>query len=290
MKPLTYFICLIGIGLLSSTSLFGQLSFPVPSPYSKVTQLVGYTTIGVEYSRPSMRKRTIFGELVPFGEVWRSGANASTKISFNSDVTIEGKELPHGTYSLLTIPREDSWTLIFNNDLELRGTNSYDIGKDELRVEVPVQNIDCHFETFLIDIGELTQNTATVQMIWENTIVKFNVGTYTDKEVMAKIDNALKDPMVALGNTYYSSANYYLERHKDMKKAQEWINKAIEINGESPNYLLLKARIIAESNDYRQAISTAKKAKQLAMNSTNNSSILKAIDSAIEKWKAIKPN
>ena len=107
---------------------------------------------------------------------------------------------------------------------------------------------------------------------------------------MAKIDNALKDPMVALGNTYYSSANYYLEHHKDMTKALKWVNKAIEINGESPNYLLLKARIIAESNDYRQAISTAKKAKELAMNNTNNASILIAIDNAIEKWKAIKPN
>jgi len=237
-----------------------------------------------------MRKRTIFGDLVPYGEVWRTGANASTKISFNSDVTIEGKEIPHGTYSLLTIPREDTWTLIFNNDLDLRGTNNYNIGKDQLRVEVPAQNIDCHFETLLIDVGELTQNSATVQIIWENTIVKFNVGTYTDKEVMAKIDKALDKPMVTLGNTYYSSASYYLDHHKDMTKALDWINKAIEINGETPNYLLLKAQIIAETDDYRQAITVARKAKELAQKDSKNSNIVIAIDSAIEKWKTMKPN
>ena len=107
---------------------------------------------------------------------------------------------------------------------------------------------------------------------------------------MDKIDVALNDPMVTLGNTYYSSASYYLDHHKDMDKALMWVNKAIEINGESPNYLLLKAQIIAESSDYSQAISTARKAKEIAMKKSDNQNIIIAIDKAIDKWKTMKLN
>lgn len=286
-KTTLFILLCVGIGQID---LSAQISLPPPSPYAEFTQMVGYTKVGIEYSRPSMRKRTIFGGLVPYGEVWRTGANASTKISFNSDVTIEGKELPHGTYSLLTIPREDSWIIIFNNDLDLRGTRNYDVGKDQLRVEVPTQNIDCHFETFLIDVGELTSSTATVQLIWENTIVKFSVGTYTDKEIMAKIDAALDDPITRVGNTYYSSASYYLDHHKDMDKAMMWIDKAIEINGENANYLYLKAQLYAEKGNFSSAMATLKKAKSMAMAKGNMDNLITSMDLSMDKWKMNKSN
>ena len=285
-KHLFYSLILLFFGFIPF-EVFGQLDIPPLSPRATISQQVGFTDISVNYSRPSMRGRIIFGELVPFNELWRTGANSATVISFSDPVTIEGKSLPAGSYSLFTIPRENDWTLIFNKNIFLWGSRAYNEAEDALRVTVIPGTIDCHFETFTIDLGELTQNTATLSLIWENTIVKAVIGTDADERIMAQIDKELDNPMVKLGNTYYSSAAYYLDHHKDLDKAMEWVNEAVAINGEVDTYLFLKARIFAEKGEYSKAVDEANKAFKKAK-ATNNENFMSIIESSMKKWKKMQ--
>ena len=274
------------IGLALVFPMQAQVDLPPLSPEGFVKQQVGFTTVEIEYSRPSMRGRVIFGELVPFGEVWRTGANKSTKIRFSEDVTLENHQVPAGSYALYTIPGEDEWTIILSKNLDLWGSYGYVKSDDFLRFAVKPVFSDYHFETMTIDIGELTETSATIQLMWENTIVRFNLGTKTDAVVMEKLDKLLNNPMVHVGNNYYGAASYYLRTHRDMDKALAWVDKAIEINGKSPWYLQLKAEVLAEKGDYRGAIKIADEAVVIA-NQKNDEASATISKKTIEKWKSM---
>lgn len=277
----TFLLLWACFGLLT---LDAQIVFPDLSPRATLTQKVGFGEITVDYSRPSMRGRVIFGDLVQFGEVWRTGANQSTRISFQEDVFLNEHKVPGGTYSLFTIPGEHEWTIILNTATRLWGAYGYNSNKDLLRFTVPVNNLPVHVESLTIDIGELTQTTGSVMISWENTLVKFQIGTDADARIVEEIQKKLKNPMVTVANTYYSSANYYLETHRDPQQAMLWADKAIEISGETSSHMTLKAKIYAELDQYQKAVQYAKKAKEQAMKE-GNENLVEMNQLLIEKWR-----
>lgn len=268
-------------GMLSS---FAQINTPPLSPRSEIMQNVGFGTIRVDYSRPSMRGRIIFGDLVPFNELWRTGANESTTISFSENMYIEENKVPAGKYSLFTIPSEKKWTIILNKDANLWGTNGYDRNFDLLRFEVMSEPFPEHVETFTIGFGDMTQATARLYMEWENTRVSFMISTDADQRIVTEIQERLKDPMVDVANTYYSSANYYLTTNRELDQAMTWIDKAIEFNGEKSYYLNLKAKIFAGQDKYSKAVQYARKAIEMAKLEKNEYQVT-LNEKLIEKWK-----
>lgn len=261
-----------------------QIDLPPLSPEGFVKQKVGFTTVEVNYSRPSMRGRAIFGDVVPYGQLWRTGANACTKIKFSQDVTLNDHKVTAGEYALFTIPSEKEWTIILNKNTSLWGSYGYKQSEDVVRFMVNPVKSQYHFETFTIDVGELTGTSATLQLMWENTIVRINVGTKSDEEVVAKIDEMLTNPMVHVGNNYYAGASYYLRTHRDMDQALAWVNKAIELNGASPWYMQTKAEIMVEKGDYGEAIRIASEAMESA-NKEGNEAHAISLEKMIAKWQ-----
>src|SRR5690606_24767804 len=223
MKNIFLFLC---AGFLSF-SVSGQIQVPQPSPLSKMEQVVGLTNVSLEYSRPGMRGRSIFGELVPFGEKWRTGANSNTTISFDTKVTIEGKELPAGTYAIYTIPGEKEWEVIFYEDTSNWGLpEKWDEGKVALKATAEVFELPFDMETFTIGIDELQHDSAELGFIWENTAALLRFQVPTDEKAMASIDRVMNGP--AAGD-YFGAATYYHEQKKDLQKAYEWIQKAVDL-------------------------------------------------------------
>jgi hypothetical protein len=264
-----------------------QIDVPPLSPFCKISQQVGFGTIAIEYSRPSMRQRIIFGDLVPYNKIWRTGANKLTTIAFSENVTVNGFQVDAGKYKLLTIPGEHLWTIILTQSPDADNPQKYDASNDILRFQATAKTIPYRFETFTIDIGEISTNTACVQLLWENTMVKFKVGTNADDEIMAQIDDELKNPMLKIGNTYWEAANYYFITQRDMKQALEWVNEGIKINGEQYWAMRLKALILAELGDYKGAIKAAKVSINKAKGE-KNLDYVQLNEKSIEKWKEME--
>jgi hypothetical protein len=265
-------------------SVQAQIKTPAPSPVSKVTQSVGMGEIEIEYSRPSMKGRTIFAEdgLVPFGQMWRTGANASTKVSFSEDVMVEGKELKAGKYALYTVPGADKWDIIFYKDLSFWGVPSEYKNEDEaLRVSVAPKKMGMTVETFLINIGHMRNDKAQLELIWENTLVEVNIGFNTDKQVMASIEQVMAGPSA---RDYYIAARYYHDAGKDLNEALTMIQKANEMD---PKFwqLRLEALILADLKNYDEAIGAAMKSKAMAMEE-GNQDYVNMNEKSIKEWKA----
>ncbi|MBN8786961.1 MAG: DUF2911 domain-containing protein [Terrimonas sp.] len=240
--------------LLSSVDLTAQISFPALSPQGSVSQNVGVTAITVIYERPAARGRNIFGELVPYGELWRTGAGNCTKIKFDGNVLIKNKLIQPGTYSLFTIPSEQEWTIILNGDTTLYGTGGYDERKDVLRFKVQPKPTSRYYESLTIDIDVIPDN-AELNISWGNTGISFGIETETDKKI-AKIVNdqllsgKIKDPQtLAMGAEYY----YFLGR--DLETALALINRAMDIKNSSW-YYSLKIDILTKNKRYAEAIET----------------------------------
>jgi len=280
LKWIAFFL----IALFITPEFYAQIKVPPLSPKSTLVQRVGFTDITINYSRPSLRGRVVFGELVPYNQTWRTGANEATVISFSDPITLNGISVPRGYYSLFTVPGEKEWEVILNENIFLTGLNGYNESEDFLRLKVKPDYLTYHVETLTIDIGEITQTTATLMISWENTMIKLKIGTNADTRIMNEIASTLDDPLSKMGNIYYSSAAYYLENHKDLDKAMEWVDKAIEINGQEATYLFLKARIYGELGLYNKSIDSAKKAQKLAF-AANNSSFAEVVEKHIGKWK-----
>lgn len=236
------------------------IKMPAPSPSSTVKQAVGLSDITVEYSRPSAKGRTVFGDVVPFDALWRTGANMATKVTFGEDVKIDGKAVPAGTYSLFSIPGKTEWTVILNKNTKLGGTNGYSEAEDQLRFKVKPRMKTDKTETFTIDFTNLKPTQATMELTWENTSVAFDITTEIDEKVMKNIETVMaKD-----GRPYHQAASYYYDNKKDMKQALDWATKAFEYNPEAYWSGMLKAKIQLELKDYKGAIATAEQVKTLA--------------------------
>lgn len=266
MKNLSLLVCVI---LLAATPVLAQLDMPQPSPLSTVSQKVGLTDVTVVYSRPSMRDRTIMGELVPYGELWRTGANQATKVSFSDEMTVAGQKVPAGDYALFTIPDKEEWTVVLNKNTDQGGTGSYKEEEDALRVQVPSSTTDDTYQTFTVGFSDLTETGANMDVIWENTKVAIPLeDPNVDSKVMAQIDEQMADAGDDAG-LYFQAANYYYTMDKDMQQAQEWIDKAISLDDSKFWMLHLQAKIHAKTENYEQAKAAAQKSMELAKENDN---------------------
>ena len=249
---------------------------PQPSPTQTIKQNFGTGSIEVSYSRPGVKGRTIFGDLVPYGKVWRTGANSATTIQFSDDVTIGGKEIKAGKYGLLTIPAAGEWTVIITKDLNVNSPALYKMENDVVRVMAKPVPMPQKTETFTMQFANITGSVCDLQMLWDNTSVQLPITTNTDAKVMAQIDDIFNKDT----KPYYSAASYYYETGKDMAKAREWIDKALADPANSKAYYmyLLKARIHEKMGDKAGAKAASQKTIALATEAKNDDYIKLATD------------
>jgi tetratricopeptide (TPR) repeat protein len=269
---------------LLSFSVNSQVKTPQASPFQKVEQTVGLTDVTLEYSRPSMKGRTIYGGLVPYGKLWRTGANANTKITFSDNVTIGGKELAAGSYAIYTKPGEESWEVYFYSDSNNWGTpQNWDEAKVAAKVKAKVNALDFTLETFTMTFDNLTNNSANLGLVWENVYIGVPIEFPTDKLVSKSIESVMSGPS---SGDYYSSAVYYLNEGKDINKAKEWINKAIEMRDQPAFwYYRQQSLIYAKAGDKEGAIKAAKKSLKLAQEAGNEDYVALNTKS-LEEWGA----
>lgn len=241
-----------------------EFQFPAPSQHSTITQRVGLTDVSVDYSRPDKHGREIFGGLVPYGKVWRTGANAPTRIKFSDAVKIEGKELPAGEYAFYTIPGENEWTIIFSKNLKLWGAYGYKPDADALRVTAKPTTLPNEVETFTIGIANLKDDGATITLDWDKTRVPVELTTNTVEKVNAEIAEGLKNPAELKPGFYYQAASFYYDHDKDLDQAAKWIDTAIEKQKE-PRYFIYykKAQIEAKLGRKDKAKAAAEKSIEL---------------------------
>ena len=277
IKKLFMLLAVVGI----TSTINAQIKTPQPSPAAKMEQVVGLTDVTVEYSRPGMKGRTIFGDLVPYGEVWRTGANANTKITFSDDVIIGGKELKKGTYALYTIPNATSWDVIFYSDATNWGNPAkWDESKVALKTNVAVVPMPNKIESFTITLDDLSNDSAVLGILWENTYVGVKFEVPTDKTTLKSIETAMAGPTK---NDYFQAATYYHTTGKDLKQALEWMKKATA--GEDPAFWYLRrmSLIQADLGDKAGAIATAKKSLAAA-EKAGNADYIKMNKESIEEW------
>ena len=267
-----------------SIALQGQMMTPAPSPFSKLKQKVGLTDVIVEYSRPSMKGRTIFGGLVPYDKLWRTGANARTKITFSDDVTFGGKEVKAGSYGLLTIPGMSSWDVILYTEADGGGLpGEWDDNKVAAKVTAEVSEMPWDVQTFTIVIGNLTNNSADLGFIWEKTMATVSIGVPTDAIATKSIEAVMSGPS---GNDYFAAASYYFESGKDLNKAKEWVDKAVSMNENAFWMMRVQSLIYAKMGDKKGAIEAAKRSLEVAKNAGNDDYV-RMNTASLKEWGAL---
>jgi len=240
----------------------GGVQFPQASPAALVRDQIGLTTVEVEYSRPGVKGREIFGGLVPYGEVWRTGANAATKVTFSSDVTFGGAEVPAGSYALFTVPGESEWTVILNEVVGQWGSYNYDPAGDVARVTAPVTKLPQPVETMIIALHDLKDHAASFTITWDRTRVAVPIETNLVETLVPQIEAAME----AGGDQkpYLAAAMFYYEHDVDLTKSIEWIDKALESQPEAVWILYRKGLILAKLGEKEAAVETARKTVEQA--------------------------
>lgn len=278
MRKVTLFVALLLSAVITSNA---QVRTPAPSPSAKIEQSVGLSTVTVEYSRPSARGRKIYGDLVPFGVVSRTGANQGVKVTFSDDVKVNGKDLKKGSYKLLTIAGEAEWKVIFHPNLNLStpGTD-YKEMEEALRITVPVKKMADKVESFTIDFDQIRDSGIDMYLAWENTKVSFTIDPLTDPKVEASIKQVLAGPSA---NDYLAAANYYANNGKDMTKALDWAKKAVDSGANMFFHLRQYSLILAKAGMYKEAVEVAKQSLEKSKEAKNNDYIKMNTDS-IAEW------
>jgi len=282
MKKLTVFAFVLTLMF----AVNAQVETPQPSPFSKIEQKVGLTDVTVEYSRPSMKGRKIFGNLVPYGKIWRTGANKNTIVTFSDDVVVDGQTLKAGAYSIFVTPNESSWDVVFYSDTENWGTpREWDDAKVAAKTTVKTYSMDMPVETWTISFDDLTNSSAQIGFIWENTYagVKFEVPT--DAAVTASIEKVMSGPSA---NDYYAAAVYKLSENKDLNDAMQWIDIAVDMTKDKPRFWFLRQQslIHAANGDKKGAISAAKKSLEGA-EKAGNADYVKMNKDSLKEWGAM---
>lgn len=267
IQTLKTFTAALALTVATGTSLQAQLKVPAPSPSQTLKQAFGLSEITIDYSRPGAKGRVIYGDVVPFGKIWRTGANGATKITFGEDVKVEGNAVAAGTYALYTVPNKDNWEIMLYKDLTLAG-NVADYKKENelVRFTVKPKALSEKVETFTIDVADVTSNSANIELNWEKTRVAFNVTADIDSKIMKNIEaNVVND-----NRPYFQAASYYYDNNKDLAKANEWADKAIAANPKAFWIVMLKAKIQAKQNDKKGAVASAEKVIALATEAKND--------------------
>ncbi|MGF1560386.1 MAG: DUF2911 domain-containing protein [Flavobacteriaceae bacterium] len=282
MKKVTLFL----FAVLAAVSLQAQINTPAPSPSSKLIQTVGLTEVTLEYSRPSMRGRKIFGNVVPYDKLWRTGANGYTLITFDKDVKIAGQDVKSGTYSIFTKPGMTSWEVFFYTDTQGGGTPSnWDESKIVAKTTAQVFPMPegMPVETFTITLDDLTSSSANIGILWESVYVAVPFEVLTDASVEMDIAKALAGPSA---DDYYAAATYYSSEGKDIAKANEWMEKAMAMT-EKPAFWQLRQQslIQAKAGNKKAAIETAKKSLAAAKEAGNDDYVKMNMDS-LKEWGA----
>lgn len=281
MKKLVLFV--FAVTLLFSVD--AQIETPQPSPFTKIEQKVGLTDVTLEYSRPSMKGRKIFGDLVPYGKMWRTGANKNTMVTFSDDVVVDGTTLKAGSYAIFVTPGESSWDVIFYSDIENWGIpREWDDSKVAAKTTVNTYEMPMAVETWTISIDDLKSNSAQIGFIWENTYVGVKVKVPTDAKISASIEKTMAGPGAG---DYYSAAVYNLTEGKDLDKAQIWMDKAMSMI-ENPGFWQLRQQslLYAKLGDKKKAIETAKKSLAGA-EAAGNADYVKMNKESLKEWGAL---
>jgi hypothetical protein len=259
---------LFAFGILCCAALFADaqsIKTPQPSPGQTLRQDFGISSIELNYSRPGMKGRKIFGDLVPYGKVWRTGANSATRIKFSDDVTIGGQTLKAGEYAIYTVPNEKEWEIIINKGSANWGTD-YKQEDDILRVKATSVKLDWPVETFTMQFSNVKSNSTDLQIMWDKTLVSVPITTDVDQKVIAQIDNAMNKD----NRPYFAAAMYYMETGRDLKQALAWLDKAIEQNPTAFWIYHQKANALAKLGKKAEAKTTAQKSMELAKTANND--------------------
>ncbi|MBS3992471.1 MAG: DUF2911 domain-containing protein [Bacteroidetes bacterium] len=276
-----FLITFFTISILITTSN-AQIITPMASPFSKLEQKVGITDVTVEYSRPSVNGRVIFGDLIPFGEVWRTGANVNTKFTVSDDVKINGKSLKKGTYALYTVPNKENWDVIFYLKSDNWGTpKTWDATQEAVRITVPVKKTTAFFESFTINIGDFKTDEAVVTLAWENTKVLFKIEVPTTEKVEKSIKQVMAGPST---RDYILAARYYLEQEKELDLALTYIEKALESNQNNFGNLRTKALILYKLNKKDLAKQLMQQSLDLAKKE-DQKEYIKLNEASLKEWK-----
>ena len=243
-----------------------KIEFPAGSPACTLKQRVGLTDIEVVYSRPGVKDRTIFGGIVPFGQVWRTGANGATKITFSTPVKLNGNDIPAGTYALFTIPGADEWTVIINKGVDQWGAFQYDEKADVARFKVTPIKLDEQIETFTIEFNRIRDESAVMNLVWDHTVVPVKLEIELTDKIVPQIEAAMASPDKKSDGFYFQAATFYYNHDQDLHKALDWVNAGLADKSRIAYEMLhLKAQILAKQGDKEGAIAAAKESSELAI-------------------------
>jgi len=243
-----------------------QLKTPAPSPPQTIKQDFGLSAIELSYSRPGMKGRKIFGDLVPYGKIWRTGANNATTITFGDDVIISGTKVPAGKYGLLTIPDKDKWTLIITKQLDITtNISAYKQDQDAVRLTVEAMKMKESMETFTMQFANIKPTSCELDLMWDNIAVAMPITTDVETKVMAQIDQLMNKD----NRPYYNAAMYYMENGKDLNQALAWFDKAAEQQPDAYWVFHQRANCLAKLGKKNEAKASAEKSKALATTAKN---------------------
>jgi len=280
MKKIALTLLLASGLIFSAQQADAQIKLPPASSTQFILQDLGISQVSVVYQRPNMKGRKIFGDLVPYDQIWRTGANNATNITFQSDVKIEGQALEAGTYALFTLPGKEEWTIIFNKNAKQWGAYTYDKADDVLRVKVKPRALTNPIETFTIAFEEVNDQNLKACLLWEKTKVSFLIEVNQKAEILASIDEAMRGEK----KPYFQAAQYYYTHGLDIKKAAEWMVEADKGNSKAPHIKYWKSLILAKAGDKKGAIKAAEEGLKMAK-SQNNGEYVKLNTQALEAAK-----
>lgn len=268
------------IFLLLTECTTGQVRMPAPSTTQTIKQDFGISSIELTYSRPNAKGRRIFGDLVPWNKIWRTGANAATRIVFRDPVEIGGKKIDSGTYVLYTIPNQESWEIILNKGINNWGTDGYKDSLDICRFKVEPIKMKDKLETFTMQFTDVKAESCALHVMWEKTAVIIPISTNIKDKIRAQIEMA----MMSDKKPYWQAAQFYYEYDQNLTKALENCNKAIEGNEKAYYMWIYKAKIQKEMGDNAGAIQSSNKSIELAKEAKNDDYI-KLNKDLQEKWR-----
>ncbi len=274
----------LSLGIMSGISAVAQ-DLPMPSPECETEQMIGLAEAEISYYRPSMKGRTIFGDLVPYDAIWRTGANVSPMLELSEDVTINGTAAPAGTYTILTIPGKEKWTIIISKQEGLRGTGSYTQEQDLVRFDATPVALSTPVETFTMDFSDLTTNSANLNIYWETTKVSFPIVHDYMEVALENISKSLATADGAL-STYESAAEFYIDNNMEADKALELAKKSVDMKATFWNVYTL-SRAYANKGMYDEAIKTAEKSLKLS-EEAQYQPYVKMNQANIEAWSKMK--
>jgi hypothetical protein len=255
------FLLVIAVSCMTFSMFAQSLNVPAASPTQTLKQGFGTSDISLEYSRPSANGRAVFGNVVSYDKIWRTGANGSSKITFGSDVKVEGNDVKAGTYAIYSIPGKESWDIMLYKDLTMGGNvDKYKAENEAVRFKVKPTKLNDKVESFTMNFNGFKPTSTTLELSWENTKVAIGISTEIDATIMKNIEKMIIND----NRPFYSAATYYYDNNKDMNLAMEWVNKAIAANTKGYWMYALKSKIATKLNDKKTALAAAMDCNKLA--------------------------